>query len=386
MSEDVNVLIVDDLPDNSLALGAVIARPGVRVLSADSGPKALEIVLAHEIALVLLDVQMPGMDGFEVAELMRGSSRTAAIPIIFVTAGAGDLVRVFRGYESGAVDFLYKPVEPQVIRSKVDVFVRLHAQQRELNRRLADLAEAIQVNELLTAVLGHDLRGPLAAIMNSSAAIRSIAQQREVVDAAARIERAGNRMTRLVEQILDAARMRSGQFLVRPTPADLRAVCEEVRSEYMGREGDDRIVIKSEGQTGGQWDHDRLGQLLSNLIGNAIEHGRPGSPVCLALDGRDEKRVRLTVRNDGAIAAHACESLFDPFRGGVAAETRNGLGLGLYIAQQIALAHGGTLTAESTNDQTMLLLDLPRRSPLDTPVPFTASRSAAPRHPSARPG
>jgi two-component system, sensor histidine kinase and response regulator len=382
MSEDVNILIVDDLPDNSMALSAVIERPGVRVLSADSGPKALEIVLAHEVALVLLDVQMPGMDGFEVAELMRGSSRTSAIPIIFVTAGAGDLVRVFRGYESGAVDFLYKPVEPQVIRSKVDVFVRLHVQQRELNRRLAELSEAVQVNELLTAVLGHDLRGPLSAIMNSSAAIRSVAQQREVVDAAARIERAGSRMTRLVEQILEAARMRSGQFLVRPSTADLRALCEEVRSEYTAREGDDRIVIESDGPTNGQWDQDRLGQLLSNLIGNAIEHGRSGSPVRLVLDGKDETRVRLTVRNHGSIAAAACERLFNPFRGGEAAATRNGLGLGLYIAQQIALAHGGTITAESSNDQTMVTLDLPRSSPLDTPVPFAARKSPAARHPS----
>ncbi len=114
----VTCLIVDDLEENLIALAALLDEPGIAVLRARSGAEALELLLVHPVALALLDVQMPEMDGFELAELMRGSERTRHIPIIFVTAGAGDQRRIFKGYESGAVDFLLKPIEPHVLKNK----------------------------------------------------------------------------------------------------------------------------------------------------------------------------------------------------------------------------------------------------------------------------
>ena len=114
----INFLLVDDLEENLLALEALLQREGLTCLKARSGEEALELLLAHEVALALLDVQMPGMDGFELAEFMRGSERARHIPIIFVTAGSADLQRRFRGYEAGAVDFIQKPIEPTILRSK----------------------------------------------------------------------------------------------------------------------------------------------------------------------------------------------------------------------------------------------------------------------------
>ena len=125
-------LLVDDLEENLLALPALLRRDDVEVLQARSGAEALELLLAHDVALALLDVQMPDMDGFELAELMRGSERTRHVPIIFVTAGARDQHRLFQGYEIGAVDFLYKPIEPHILTNKADVFFQLYRQKQQL--------------------------------------------------------------------------------------------------------------------------------------------------------------------------------------------------------------------------------------------------------------
>src|SRR6202042_1099169 len=161
MAEAIKVLLVDDTPENLVALEALLRRDGVELLKAASGAEALELLLVHEVSLALLDVQMPEMDGFELAELMRGAERTKHVPIIFVTAGSRDPSRVFKGYESGAVDFLFKPIDPHILRSKVDVFLEL-AQQRQ------ELANALRLNEMFVGIVGHDLRNPLAAMISGA--------------------------------------------------------------------------------------------------------------------------------------------------------------------------------------------------------------------------
>jgi len=142
MTDNVTLLLVDDLEANLVAMAALLRGPGLRVLKARSGSAALELLLVNEVALALVDVQMPGMDGFELAELMRGSQRTKHVPIVFVTAGAHDRKRMFQGYDSGAVDFLYKPIEPHILTNKVNVFVELFRQKQAL-ARVSTLQRAI---------------------------------------------------------------------------------------------------------------------------------------------------------------------------------------------------------------------------------------------------
>jgi len=134
MSDDITLLLVDDLVENLVAMTALLRRPGLRLLKARCGEEALELLLVNEVALALVDVQMPDMDGFELAELMRGSERTKHVPIVFVTAGAHDRKRLFQGYDSGAVDFLYKPIEPHILTNKVAVFVELFRQKQAIAR------------------------------------------------------------------------------------------------------------------------------------------------------------------------------------------------------------------------------------------------------------
>lgn len=143
MSESLKILIVDDRPENLLALEAQLRGQEAQLLKANDGEEALELLLMNEVALAIIDVQMPEMDGFELAELMRGSSRTREIPIILVTAGLHDQSRIFKGYEAGAVDFLIKPIDPRVLNGKIAVFLQIHRQRRELARRVQELEAAL---------------------------------------------------------------------------------------------------------------------------------------------------------------------------------------------------------------------------------------------------
>ena len=134
-TDQIKILLVDDRKDNLLALDALIRRDDLEIFKANSGTQALEFMFSHEIAIALIDVQMPGMSGFELAELMRGPNKTKDLPIIFVTATANANSQSFwfKGYEVGAVDFLLKPLDPDAVKSKVNVFIELYRQKRELN-------------------------------------------------------------------------------------------------------------------------------------------------------------------------------------------------------------------------------------------------------------
>jgi diguanylate cyclase (GGDEF)-like protein len=149
----VNILVVDDLEDNLQSTQMLLARPGLAVLTASSAACGLELLAQHEVALALLDVQMPEIDGFELAERMRRDERTRSVPIIFVTGDRSGPSRTFLGYEAGAVDFLTKPVDPRMLESKVGVFVELYRQRRELRERNAELERLLQLNETMAEAL-----------------------------------------------------------------------------------------------------------------------------------------------------------------------------------------------------------------------------------------
>ena len=163
--EPVPFLLVDDLEENLLSLEALLRRDDIRLLKARSGDQALELLLQHDMALALVDVQMPGLNGFELAELMRGNERTRRVPIIFVTAGTADGQRRFKGYEAGAVDFIQKPIEPDILRSKVDVFFELYRQRQQLAAQRDELAlqaealrEAARHKDILLQEINHRIK------------------------------------------------------------------------------------------------------------------------------------------------------------------------------------------------------------------------------------
>ena len=357
MDAEARILIVDDIPQNLVAMSALLARPGVRVLQARSGTEALEILLVEEVAVALVDVQMPLMDGFELAELIRGSERTKHTPLIFLTASASDPGRTFRGYEAGAVDFLHKPIDPQVLRSKVEVFIQLQRPKHELAQRLGQLEEALRTNEIFIAVLGHDLRNPLGAILNGAELVSRLATDERLLKVAALMRSSGQRMSRMIEQLLDVARIRAGRIEMKPVEGELRAVAEAVIAELQG--DGKQVSFTASGSSHGRFDPDRIGAAISNLVGNALQHGSGGA-IAVHVDGADPAMLRLTVANAGVIPPRTLATLFEPFHtSGPSSGT--GLGLGLYIVHEFVRAHGGKVEARSTQEEgTVIEIRMPR--------------------------
>ncbi len=224
-SPPVPILIVDDQPANLLALESLLERPDIQVLKAGSGNEALGIMLETDVALVLMDVQMPEMDGFETAELMRQSTRTRHIPIIFVTAISKEQQHVFRGYESGAVDYLFKPIDPHILLSKVNVFLDLRKKQlaleqttrelndmidglRSANRKIIEQQSALIEEERLKVLLqmagatAHELNQPLTGLLGTIELIRLDRNDPDKLDRhLTRIEEAGNRISAIVKRM-----------------------------------------------------------------------------------------------------------------------------------------------------------------------------------------
>ncbi|MGQ0619833.1 MAG: hybrid sensor histidine kinase/response regulator [Panacagrimonas sp.] len=345
MKTPVKCLVVDDVEENLVAISALLGQDQVEVLQARSGTEALELLLVHDVALALLDVQMPEMDGFQLAELMRGSERTRHIPLIFVTAGGRDTQRLFKGYDSGAVDFLYKPVEPRILKNKADVFFQLHRQRQQLREELERRSEALRLNELFIAMLGHDLRNPLHVINLSAEALQGFSTDPSVRKIADRIQSSGRRMHRMIEDLLDLVRVRLADGIhLRREPTQLRPLVERVVQEHRTASPTRVITIIEDGDLNGHWDAGRLEQAVSNLVGNALQHGEGSGPVTLRLEGSDAEWVTLSVANAGSIPADVLPIIFDPFSSRKKRTDRSGgLGLGLYIVDQIVQAHQGRI-------------------------------------------
>jgi two-component system sensor histidine kinase/response regulator len=352
----VKFLLVDDLEENLLVLEALLRREDLDLLTARSGREALELMLEHEFALALIDVQMPEMDGFELAELMRGTERTRHVPIIFVTAGMQERHRVFKGYDAGAVDFLFKPLEPQILRHKTETFFQLHRQQQ-------DLAETLRLNEELLAVVGHDLRNPLNVVLMTTSLLASSTDP-ELKKCVARLQSSGSRMAYIIDELFDLSRARLGGGIpIERQATDLLAVTRKTVAEFEATNPSRQIDVLVAGDVQGDWDSGRLGQVLSNLVGNALRHGTVSMPITVRLTGSAQEVV-ATVHNGGHISADLMPRLFEPFLSGVGRRTRaEGLGLGLYIVQQIVHSHGGEVRVSSTPEAgTSFEIRLPRRA------------------------
>lgn len=363
-------LLVDDVEENLIALEALLQRDGLDILKAQSGPEALELLLAHDdVALALLDVQMPEMNGFELAELIRGSERTRHIPLIFMTAGSREQNWQFRGYESGAVDFLYKPIDPHMLTNKASVFFELHRRKQALAHELRARTEALRINEMFMAVLSHDLRTPLQSIVAAASVLKRLPSPDKTALMADRVLGASQRMGHMIEDLLDVTRIRqAGGLALQLGPAHMQTLVQRTLDEVATSHPERPIDSTLAGDLAGTWDAERLCQVITNLVGNALHHGSADHPVRIAVDGSRPEEVSITVSNGGTIPAGLLPHLFDPFRGGEREPGRHqGLGLGLFIAHQIVRAHHGTIEARSHNDVTSFRVTLPRHAPARSP-------------------
>jgi signal transduction histidine kinase len=360
LTEPINCLLVDDLEENLLALEALLQREGLVCLKARSGEEALELLLVHDVALALLDVQMPGMDGFQLAEFMRGNERARRIPIIFLTAGSADLQRRFRGYEAGAVDFIQKPIEPDILRSKASVFFDLHQQRRQILTQRDELeayADTLRTidrrkNEFL-AVLGHELRNPVMALNAGLKLLKRRDDAETARDIRAKLEKQVFHLSRLVEDLLDISRIDQGKISLKKQRIELQAILESAIEASRPLIDAERHTLSVDVLPDPVWldaDYTRISQVVSNLLNNAAKYTPTGGQIRISTKSGDGV-VEIEVSDNGiGIPADMQSRIFDIFTQvqNVGPSTQGGLGIGLALVKQLVELHGGTIDLKSS--------------------------------------
>ena len=371
------LLIVDDLPENLLALEALIKREDRQVFKALSADEALSLLLEHEFAMAILDVQMPGMNGFELAELMRGTEKTKNIPIVFVSAAGRELNYAFKGYESGAVDFLHKPLDIHAVKSKVNVFVDLYRQSKAMKLQVealersrreqelllnrlqatqAELEQAVRMRDDFMSIVAHEVRTPLNGLIletqlrkmhlaRDNAAAFTLDKMHAMVD---RDERQIKSLIRLIEDMLDVSRIRTGKLSIRTSMFDLSALVRGLLQNFAQQidAAEASVSLEAEHPVIGNWDEFRIEQVISNLLTNALRYGAK-SPISVKVY-IERGEARVEVRDSGiGISEENQQRIFQQFERVSARHAVAGLGLGLFISEQIVTAHGGTITVES---------------------------------------
>jgi signal transduction histidine kinase len=392
-------LAVDDVEENLVALNALLKRDGLELLRARSGRDALELLLKYEVALALIDVQMPEMDGFELAELMRGTGRTQRVPIIFLTAGTADAQRRFRGYDAGAVDFLSKPIEPHILRSKANVFFDLYRQRQEVAAQRDELktaaeeiarlleesrryASALQIadqrKDEFLAMLAHELRNPLAPIRSAVELLRLSAGGNGVGSEVTEIiARQVGHMSRLIDGLLDVARIARGRIELRKTHCDLNRIARQTVDDYsltFASAGVNLEVDLTNERLPVFGDQTRLTQVIGNLLHNASKFTAPGGRVTVATSRNEPKQSAVvSVTDSGAgIDPDSLTRIFEPFEqvGKSLDSTQGGLGLGLAVAKGLVELQGGSIAAESDG--------LGKGARFIVTLPTTSAQSEAP--------
>ena len=419
----VNILVVDDRDENLMALEAVLSDPSYRLVRAKSGREALKEVLDQDFALILLDVVMPGVDGYETATLIRERPRSRQTPIIFLTANDFGVNYVFRGYTVGAVDYLVKPVPADVLRSKVAVFVELFRRQEllrqgfeELETKIAERTkelatanvalsaeieqrakiekervlllrreqsarlEAERANRLkdeFLATLSHELRTPLNAIMGWAHVLTQTSHDRDTVQRAANVIRQNaTSQAQLIDDILDVSRIVGGRLVIESGSVPVRRVIEDAIDSLMPAASAKAIQVHRDLQDDLSvlGDRDRLQQVVWNLVSNAFKFTPKGGSVTVRLNEVDGD-VQVEVVDTGiGISPDFLPFVFDRFRQADSSMSRrhSGLGLGMAIVRHLVELHGGTVTVESAgeNKGATFRLRLPRQT---GPVPNEAT-------------
>jgi signal transduction histidine kinase len=400
----VNILLVDDRPENLLALSAVLDSLGENLVKASSGLEALKCLLNQDFAVILIDVQMPGMDGFETATLIRERERSRHTPIMFITGFNQSDTHVFKGYSLGAVDYILKPCEPEILKLKVAVFISLFKKTEEVKRqavrleaankkleveitsrqqaeealqqsyskceiivtnRTAELAKAnAEIQKALekekelsnlksrfVTMASHEFRTPLTTILSSAALLEKYSHklaEEKKINHLQRIQAAVQHMTGLLNDVLLIGKAEAGKLEFQPTPLDLAQFCRELVEEMQQTTDTHTIAFRIQNQgTTACMDEKLLRLIFSNLLSNAIKYSPQGGVVDFDLVYKPQAVIFYIQDRGIGIPIAEQAQMFDSFHRASNVGTISGTGLGLAIVKKAVDLHGGKIAVKS---------------------------------------
>ncbi|TZF84031.1 response regulator [Pedobacter sp. BS3] len=371
----VNILIVDDKPENIISLEALLKQGDINIISTTSPNEALRICWEQDICIALIDVQMPGMDGFELAETLKSNQRTRDILIIFVTAISKESKYAVKGLNAGAIDYLYKPLDPYITTAKVNSFIKLVVTERELKRKNLEL-EAFQkklveakeqaeqekrTKENFLANMSHEIRTPVNGIIGLTHLLMSTSLNDEQKQLADLLHVSSQSLIGVVNDVLDISKIESGKFKIVRSETNLLQLAKSIIELFVFRANEKNIHlaldISPDVPTLIMADALRLNQILMNLVSNGIKFTTDGS-VTLSIkvidrDG-DTARIEFAVIDTGiGIASNRLNVIFDSFEQAddSIAQSYGGTGLGLSIVKKLAELKGGELSVTSTENE-----------------------------------
>ncbi|MCE3227904.1 MAG: hybrid sensor histidine kinase/response regulator [Bacteroidetes bacterium] len=354
------ILIVDDRPENLVALETVLKEQDVDIIKATSGNEALKATLHHNFALALLDIQMPEMDGYELAGILREEEKTSHLPFIFISAVYTDNLNVFKGYEKGAFSFITKPFQPEILLNKVKFFIEKHQQEialYELNKNLENKnAELIAVNQELEAFtysVSHDLRAPLRALTGYTNILKEDYEEKIDDEGKRIINTISNnalKMNNLVDSLLNLSRLGKKELNRVAVNINIliREVLEELKSDY-----NSNVVFKIEKLPPVMADRELIKQVFVNLISNAIKYSSKKEHPVIEIYCTDKgEELVYSVKDNGAgFNMNYSSKLFGVFQRLHNQDEFKGVGVGLATVQRIINRHYGKVWAEGKVDE-----------------------------------
>ncbi|MHB1844417.1 MAG: hybrid sensor histidine kinase/response regulator [Deltaproteobacteria bacterium] len=359
------VLIVDDVPDNLDAIEHALAGLPIETMRAESGEEAVSLSAERELALVLLDIGLPRLDGFGTASQLWREPGAAPLPVVLLT---GELLTPelrHRAWSVGATELLPKPIDAEALRAKVALFAEIHRHRREA---LDLLREAIRSREEFIAIAAHELRAPVAPLALQCRALRRAIDRGDpkatepewLLPKLQRIDRCVGRLERLMDRLLDVSRLAVQSIRLEPRAMDLADAGRTVAARIVEERPELSLVVHAEEPVVGRWDPIRVEEIVTNLLSNAAKYGGE-RPIELTIEA-DGEMARIAVRDHGiGITSEAQERIFQRFERFVSSRSAAGFGLGLWIVRQIVEAHGGQISVWSQpGEGSRFTVELPR--------------------------
>jgi two-component system, sensor histidine kinase and response regulator len=345
-----SILVVDDTPANLQMLADILKRRGYRARPVASGRLALQAAKADPPDLILLDVNMPEMDGYEVCAELKKDQALAAIPVIFISA-YGETVDKMRAFSAGGLDYITKPFHVEEVEARIAIHLQLRRQQRELETMLAKQHELEGMRDSMVHMIVHDLRAPLTAVFNYLDLVREqeagfiSPESMQSLDLAMKASRW---MVQMVNVLLDASKIESGQMLLRITECDVGDVVSDAIDAIRSL-ADERNVLYQTVHVRAAVDRDAIARVIQNLVTNAVKLTPPGGDVRVSLQTKGEAlHVEVTDHGPGIAAEHH-PKIFEKF-GQLDTNVRQSIpssGLGLYFCKLAVEAHGGHIGVDS---------------------------------------